>query len=621
MAFQHYFQLIRHYRQILLRIILGTTILAAVMSLYWLLSSPVFTATTKVVILPSDSELAFTDIWLRGSDMSPANIMTETHIEYLLSRPVIESTIEKISAQSEPEEQSLGSKLRELLSQGKEMLRRLYHIVNYGEYVPLSTHQIAIDQLRRGIDVRAVEGSYLLEISVSHESRENAAIAANTLAEAYIERAAAQAKESGEKLRDFLQAQIKERELQISNLIEREYQLRKQQGIITLEEAQSMLMSMQETQRGKELDNQARLKELEVKLNALKKTQRGVKSQSIQAKIEEAITLGEAEKQGIARSQPLRLHVIDEIVKEVNALGIKERPLLVLQRQRDHLEADITDLQKRLVVADLAASNAISKMRVVELAVPPRYPASPKVVTNTGVGLLTGLLFVLFVVIALDTFSSKVITNADIQRLAGERFIGRLRLPERTRSGGEEHIHSLSAAAIHDNVFSNTPSKAKGLRAWLSTFVNWISPRSPGNQSHDTDLDMERQLSILGAFDTPGLDFTGFCSETVLQQVAEQVSMHLQSAGINVASSDPSVDNNTTNDNTSQPDKRTLSPPPIQALKPVSSALQWKALTSRGTTLVCVIPAGEINTQMIEDFQRQAIHSGINTFAFVLLET
>ncbi len=620
MAFQHYLQLVRHYRKLLLLILAGSAAIAAVMSLYWLISSPVYTATTKVVMLPSDGELAFTDVWLRGSDMSPANIMTETHIEYLVSRPVIELTLDKISVDADVETEGFVTWLKQLPLNIKEFLRSIYHYVNYGEYVPLTPRQVAIDQLHRGIDVRAVEGSYLLEISVSHKDRDTAAIAANSLAEAYIEHAAAQAKESGDKLRAFLEVQIEQREQEIGGLIDHEYTLREEKGIITLEEARSMLMSMQESQRGKELDNQARLTELQVKLKALKGTKRG-KSQSIQAIIEEEITLGEAEKKAIASSQPLRLQFIDDIVKEVNALGVKERPLVVLQRQRDRLEADITDLQKRLVVADMAASNAISKMRIVEPAVPSRYPESPKVVTNTAMGLIVGVLVALFVLIALDTFSSKVITSADLRRLTGERFIGRLKLREPASSKVEAPAQSLSAAAVQDSTISNEDLPAqKGARKWLYTLIDSLSSDSQRNLVDATSLAMERQLTILGAFDTKSLLITGFCNQSKLQRAAERMEMTLQGSGIQLIDTPPNGDNSAANDKAGQADKYVPLRPSIQVIKPVSASLRWQALASRKATLVCVIPAGEINEQTLSEFQSKAINSEVSTLAFVLLE-
>ena len=126
---------------------------------------------------------------------------------------------------------------------------------------------------------------------------------------------------------------------------------------------------------------------------------------------------------------------------------------------------------------------------------------------------------------------------------------------------------------------------------------------------------MERQLSILGAFDTPGLEVTGFCSETLLQRVTERIAMSLQASGVKLIGNAATED-----DKIRHIDKPAPSQPSIKALKPVSAALQWKTLAQRGTTLICAVPAGGISTQTLEEFQRQAIHSGVNTLAFVLLE-
>lgn len=213
MAFIHYLELLFHYRRLALHITLAVAGTAALFSLFMLISSPVYTATASVTILPTQAELSFSRRFLERGGSNTTDLMMQTHIEYLLSRPVAQLTLEKLKAVSgPPEEPSLVAQVAGAVING---LRVVYHIINNGSHVPPSPEDEEIQKIQDSVSVRVVEGSYILQIAASASSGQAAALIANTLADAYVQRASQMTDSTGDALVTYLKQEIAKRHTQL----------------------------------------------------------------------------------------------------------------------------------------------------------------------------------------------------------------------------------------------------------------------------------------------------------------------------------------------------------------------------------------------------------------------
>ncbi len=87
------------------------------------------------------------------------------------------------------------------------------------------------------------------------------------------------------------------------------------------------------------------------------------------------------------------------------------------------MEQQLAELHTRLLSIRLSRTSG-TRVHLVESATVPVYPSSPRVLINTLLGLLTGIVLGLIMIVIRDSASSRVVTSVDLQRIAGARGIG-----------------------------------------------------------------------------------------------------------------------------------------------------------------------------------------------------
>lgn len=219
MLTSHYLDLLRYYRKTVLVMFVCIVGGVAAFSALFLYVIPLYTATAKISILPTQTELAYSQNFVRSSSTNPANLMTQTHIENLISREVARLTIdrltggpEKVAEAAALSEQQPVKGFSDRFKRGfrvfRNTIRRVYNTLNSGKHVSLDPYTDLVISLQEAIEIEMVEGSYILEVAVSWDSPEVAAKAANVLADVYVERGLAQAREAAATLEADLRAQM-----------------------------------------------------------------------------------------------------------------------------------------------------------------------------------------------------------------------------------------------------------------------------------------------------------------------------------------------------------------------------------------------------------------------------
>lgn len=428
MMIKHYLELLVHYRKLLIIILATTTLVAAVFSAILLFAAPMYTATASVVMLPTEAELTFTRGWLGFSQYNPANVLSQTQMEYLLSRPVAEKTFEKIASgiAEGPKKTGFKAWVSSVMRGARRLIWRVFLTLNSGKFVPLDPYEEALQSLRKGIDIEMIEGSYVLQIEVTLPNPEAAALAANALAEAYDEMIAEQSIEAAGKLSAFFKREIASREAELDSLSANEFGLRKELDVVSLDDQKQYLSSAIEAERQALSAAQVDLAELDARMGALRGEQSDVQQRRILARLDEEAAMEDVTRTELQERISMRQRNIASLRGEQEELAKKEKPLTDVMAKRESVERDLENLRGRMLDVGMATSSQLAQVRMINPATVPLYPSFPKVLFNTAIGFVAGILLSFFVLVVIDTMSGTVKTFADLRRLVGARALARL---------------------------------------------------------------------------------------------------------------------------------------------------------------------------------------------------
>jgi succinoglycan biosynthesis transport protein ExoP len=428
MMIKHYLELLSHYRRLVIIIVVALTSAAAVLSAIILFTAPLYTATASVVMLPTEAELTFTRGWLGFSQYNPANVLTQTQMEYLLSRPVAEKTLHKVieDIAAKPKPTGFKALVGSAVSKSRRLLRQTYMILNSGKFVPLDPQEEALQELMEGIKIEMIEGSYVLQIKVTLLHPAAAAAAANALAGAYDEMIAEQSIQAASRLGTFFDKEIAAREAELDTLAMREYALRKELDVLSLEDQRQYLLNALENERQALAAAQVELAEFDARMAALRSEQGDVQQRRILAKLDEEMTMEGVTRTEIAQRVALRQKNIASLKREQEQLAQKEEPLNEIEMRKNAVETDLSSLRERMLNVQMSTSSQLAQVRMINPATVPLYPSFPKVVLNTGIGFVAAVLLSFFALVLLDTTSGTVKTFTDLRRLVGARAVARL---------------------------------------------------------------------------------------------------------------------------------------------------------------------------------------------------
>ncbi|MEX0301818.1 MAG: hypothetical protein AB3N24_05295, partial [Leisingera sp.] len=139
----HYRQLLNYYRGLIaftFLILVGGT---AALSTFFLFVAPLYTSSAKVSLLPTQTELAYSQTFVRSTTFNPANLLTQTHVEYLLSREIAAKTVDRLRRElpsggqpagtAEPDAAlSLKDQIAQRFHSFRRNFRRIYNTLNSG---------------------------------------------------------------------------------------------------------------------------------------------------------------------------------------------------------------------------------------------------------------------------------------------------------------------------------------------------------------------------------------------------------------------------------------------------------------------------------------------------------
>ncbi len=428
MIIKHYLQLLVHHRRLAIRIVLTTTLVTLALSLLLLFIMPKYTSTASVAMLPTDPELAFTSSWMGASQYNPTAFMAQTQVEYLISKPVAEMTLQKLAAEMESMPKPTG--LRAAMIEGIKSLKLAYYwtfnTLNSGKFVPLTSYEANLVLLRKGVEIEMIEGSFVMQISVTLPDAKLAAKAATYLAESYQDRISEQFSVAGAQLQEFFDQEVAKKQKELDDLVAEEIALSKELGLLSIQEQRDFIQTSLDAEQAALSSAAVNLAVLDSKLESYEGQAGTVRLQQVLNQMDQDIALESVQRGVLETSIAAHRGNIENLTGELESLAEKEEPLLRVTKQRETAEAALRDLQMKQMQVYLATYSSLSQVREISPAEVPLYPSSPEILVYTVLAFIGGIFIAVFWLVAIDTTTDKVQTYADLHTIAGNKAMGYL---------------------------------------------------------------------------------------------------------------------------------------------------------------------------------------------------
>lgn len=400
----HYTMLLLRYWKVIVLAALAAGALAASLSVVLLHVSPVYKSRVTMNLQPSEEALRFNRNFLGVSQLNPADIITQAHVERLLSRPVIERAMAILT-----EDGGVPVQTPDALDEFIETLRRNWALLNYGFFSPPSERDAAVNDLIEAIDVQVVAGSYIMGLEVSHEDPMVAARAANAVARAYLELSSSQATQEAREVDRAIADLQNAKSEELVSLQRQRRALDREFGAEDLDAGRAFAIAARTEAREALEASEERVARLKERIAAISGRD-SVATDALRAE------LSAAKRDAGRLAEAL---IVAE--RRLMDLDLSESRLSEIDQQIGAIERDMEDLQQRRIAAQLGQTAQLGVVRVIDDAEPPAYPAFPKVLVNAVVGTVVGGMLALALIVMLDVLDDRVRTSDDLRQSAGGR--------------------------------------------------------------------------------------------------------------------------------------------------------------------------------------------------------
>lgn len=401
----HYSDLFRRFWRRILAVALLTGALACALSIALLNTMPRYASAVTLNMQPSEEALRFNSAFLGVSQFNPANIITQAHIERLLSRPVAERALDILIAEAGGD---LAAEPPDAFDRLKLALRRNWALLNYGYFAPVGEREKALAELMAATDVEVVTGSYILKLEITHEDPALAAHAANALARAYVETASEDFAGEAAAVDAALAALQAEKQAELARRMNRRRDLDRALGFESIADGRAILLARRTEARNAAMVSAGRVETLRDRLDRAGQAAEAAdvrelrEAEAMAALDDEALAEAEVGLQALDRAE-IRRAEIDQRIRET--------------------ERDMAELQGRRIMTELARKARLNHVRIIDKAAPPPYPSFPKVLVNTVIALILGGVLAAAPIAAMDVLDDRIRTAEDLRQAVGARAL------------------------------------------------------------------------------------------------------------------------------------------------------------------------------------------------------
>lgn len=418
--FNHYTDLLRHYRKTLVLGALVAGILTLTLSLVAQKIMPIYEATVTLNMQPSEEELRFNSGFMGVSQFNPATIIVQTHIERLLSQQVANRALDILIEESGG---VLTVEPPTAFDKFKAEFRRWYNILNYGYFVVPPQRDAFVTDLINATEVEYVEGSYILLVAVSHDNPALAARAANALAQAYVDQTRAEFQTEAAQVDAALKQAVATREANLAKLQDERQGLARGMGVWNIQSERTIMLDTRAQARAALQDAQVELALLGTRESSLKTAILSQSDADVVRQLRQSLAEIIASRAALEERLKLRENAVLEADESLRSLEAAEETLDAIDLRISAVDSDLEKLRDRQVSTSLAREAQLSQIRTVNAARPPTYPKFPKVLLNTIVGTILGGVLIFLPILAMDVLGDRVRTSEDLRQSFGARML------------------------------------------------------------------------------------------------------------------------------------------------------------------------------------------------------
>ncbi|OED49880.1 hypothetical protein [Leisingera sp. S232] len=497
----HYIELLSLFRRKILKTALFSAGAALVLSLLLLKEMPIYESSVTMNMQPSQEDLRFNSAFLGVSQFNPATIIAQSHIERLLSRPVAGRAIDILVSQNDG---NMPSDPPSVIGKLRKAVFRWLRILNSGYFVDLPEREQYISDLISASNIEIVEGSYILQASVSYTDPVIAAAAANALAQAYIEAAQEELSRDAARVDDALKAVQEDEEAKLALLLEERWSLEKQLGVSSLAAERSYRQDNRSAARHALEEANVVLLERESQLEALvaaiaREGDAGISRQLRQDLVKIRGALASARVRQAQRQDNL-----DAAEQALQDLGQAQEAFVAVDQRIADTRTELADLQERRIQTELARNAQLSQVRIISAAEPAVYPKFPMVMFNTVVGFIVGSLVMLVPIFASDVLGTRLRTSEDVRAIFGARSLPRL--TPALLSAAKSVVKRDRAATPALRAFAEQVGHrlaVEGSGRW-PTDTLYVTTQGASANANDLQLVMQAVVKILGRKNAQG---------------------------------------------------------------------------------------------------------------------
>lgn len=434
LTLSHYGELMRRNMRTLVLLTFLAAFFGGLYAVYKLNFSPVYRASAKVTVQPTDAELRFTQVYVRSSAFNSANVVTRSHIEYLNSYEIAARAYVILTQNGGSKEPIEEADLPGWIMQAKEAKRWLASTLkwlNSGTPIgasPEGSPEDVIAEIQDSISLQMIEASYVMQISVDWDDPQLAARIANTLASVYQERRREQAAAATSELTRFLDGQKTTTETRLQRLLAERNALREKTGVVDLEAQRRELLARlfrEIEQRDAETRERNSIRAM---LDVFFPENPGRRFDGISREMMEELNIKRMREVDLGQAIAERERIIAELQASIEALSPREAQFEAINSEIERTRTQLDDIDARLLNVKMNEASGGEPLRVIDTARAPIFPEEPKVLVQTTVSGMAGLLLGVFLILGRDVTSGTLRTNADLSDIPGCRVVGPVQL-------------------------------------------------------------------------------------------------------------------------------------------------------------------------------------------------
>ena len=445
-AIRHVAELMRQSRRLILLLMLACAALSCAYAVYKLNFSPVYRASAKVTAQPTDAELRYSQVYVRSSSLDSANVITRSHIEYLKSREIAERARLEVfgAAGAAPEEQQIPALLA-FAKEAKQQVEAGLRWLNSGSAGAAAGEKDLVTEIQDAIELKMVESSFVMEISVAWEDPKIAAELANVLARVYRARSREQVAATTGELASFLETQKLATERRLSDLIDERNALRTASGVVEIETERRELLARLFAESAQRDADRRSLLATQAQLRAFLPDRPLNRHDGLTQTTKEELNLSRLREVELAAAVVESDKIVTRLEQRIAALAKLETRFEGLNSEIERTRVQLDDIDARLLEVRISEAESIETLRIVDLAKPPALPEEPKVVNRTVMGAVSGFLLAMMVVLSRDYMATRLRTQTDLSGVAGLRVLSPAAL-EATELTGAAASPAMAAA-------------------------------------------------------------------------------------------------------------------------------------------------------------------------------